>query len=257
MHTNKTFLCRAAAALSLAATLAPAHAGFVMPSLEVTLTGWAYGSGPKVQASAVVEANAAPTSYRGHAGAFTGVLSGAGLLDSASFITYCIEIEESFRFANTPMLGYVLTDGASYFEQRRGDAGIADRVGRLLTYVADTAGSVGDAASSAAMQLAVWNMVYDSDFTVTGPGGFGDTSGHRIKANALLAGAAQVTQSRFDVFALERTGSQDLLVWAPGNGRSVPLAAPGAVVPEPASLALVALALAGAVGAGRRRRAAR
>ncbi|MBC7938777.1 MAG: PEP-CTERM sorting domain-containing protein [Chitinophagaceae bacterium] len=207
---------------------------------NVTLTGWAFGSGVDV----------ATNRYSGPAGGFGGSLSAAGALDTASFIAYCIELEESFHFGTTPMTGYTVRAGADYFQDRRGDAGIAERLGRLFGHLADSGTAVDSAATSSALQLAVWNTVYDTDHSLTTAGSFHATAARssvadsRVDhlANRMLAGA-QAGAWRFDVFALERAGSQDFMVLVPRGD-----------VPEPGSLAL-ALAAFGALALVRRRHA--
>ena len=133
----RTSWLRSAAAVAvtgvvLATTTAQAHAA------SVTLTGWALGSANSVNT----------TLYSGSAGAFGGVLSGAGAADTTSFITYCVELSEYFSFSSTPLTNYAVLDGASYFQARRGDAGIAERLGRLLTFVAQNPNLVDTAAES-------------------------------------------------------------------------------------------------------------
>ncbi|MEO5732272.1 MAG: hypothetical protein ABIN96_07515 [Rubrivivax sp.] len=224
-------------ALRLIAAAALATCALGAQAANVTLTDWAFGQGNAVQA----------TGYNGLAGAFKGSLAGAGSFDTASFLTYCVELEEHFSFGASAMAGYTVVDGASYFSSRRGDAGIADRIGALMTYAAGLAAPISDSYGSTSLQLAIWNMVYDSDYSVTSAGHFNDSSSSRMMANSLLAGAQGVNQIGFDVYALEKAGSQDFLLLkarAPNDG----------TVPEPGGIALAGAALGLLWGTTRRKR---
>jgi hypothetical protein len=207
------------------------------PGVEVTLNGWAFGAGNKVEA----------TGYGGRAGAFGGSVLGTGQYDSTSFMTYCIELEEGFRFSGTPMTQYSVQEGSAYFARRRHDSGIADRLGRLMTFVANNGAQVDTAAESTSLQLAVWNTVYDTDWSLGG-GAFGDTSAYAQQANLLLVGAQGVANSRFNVWALEGTGTQDFLLLSQKVGPD------NNTVPEPQTLGLVGAALMAAAFAGSRAR---
>jgi len=223
-------------------------AGGSAQAASVTLTGWAFGQGHAVGGS---------LGLNSYAGGFGGTLTGAGAHDDLSFLTYCIELEESFSFSNSAMTDYTVVDGASYFSARQtanaarpDGALVADRLGRLLTYVNDNPALVDTALESAVMQMAVWNIVYDSDSSVMmTTGGFFQLNSESSKkygarVASLLEGAAGVSHSGFEVYALTRNGTQDFLVAAPRASE----------VPEPGSLALAGLALAGLAAAGRRRR---
>lgn len=227
-------LAAAIAATSLAAPTAARAAA-------VTLTGWAFGGGGTVDVRTTASGTAR---YDGAAGGFAGSLSGAGALDSASLVAYCVELEESFAFSGTPMTGYSVADAAAYFAERRlgrfyrpeGEQ-VAERLGRLFTWVQAEATRVDTALESAALQLAVWNIVYDDDWSLTNPAGlFSDHSKHAIVANRLLAGAAATaTASRLSVFVLEKAGSQDFVITT-------------LRVPAPGTLALASLGLLAAAG---------
>jgi hypothetical protein len=218
---------------------------FTSAAADVTLTGWAYGSGNQVQVSRAAEANA---DYNGWAGGFRGSLVGAGALSSSSFLTYCIELEESFSFGSTAMTGYAVVDATTYFQGRRvlspnrpDGVSVAQRLGQLITWANADPTRIDSSAESTAFQLAVWNLVYDSDWSVSSLGQLNDGSSHAALANQMLAGASQVV-NRYDVYALSKAGKQDFV-------------AASLRVPEPASAALVIAGLAALGLAARRRRA--
>lgn len=244
MDSMKTSLLGAAAAVTLAA--ASLAAPTTAQAAAVTLTGWAFGAGGSVNSSTGGASSLA--GYSGAAGGFAGSLAGTGAFDTNAFITYCIELEESFSFSSTAMTGYSLVDGASYFAARRltnplrpDGALVAERLGRLFTWVQGDARRVDSALESTALQLAVWNIVYDSDWSLSNPlGRYSDRSGQATLANSMMA-AASATVSRVQVHALTRPGSQDFIVVSP--------------VSAPGSLALAGLGLAGlAAGSWIRRR---
>lgn len=235
---NKQF-ARALTAVSLVAAACGARAE------EVMVSGWAYGAGNDVLAGT------AAARYSGPAGALAGSLGGAAVHDSGPFKTYSVELGEAPGFQTVAPAQYQLVGGAQYFLTRRGDAAIAERLGRLMTYAYDNPGLVQSAGGSTALQLAIWNVVYDTDYTVTADprssrskvARFSDSSIYQGAANTLLAGARTVLDSKVRIFVLERAGSADLLL--------NPLADPN--VPEPGSLLLAASALAASTVVRRRR----
>jgi len=208
------------------------------------LNSWTWGNGNAVNASA-------PT-YNGVGGGFSGTLSGAvpaslnGAID-----TYCVELTESFSFG-TPYSSYTVLDAATYFSAAK-----VATLGKLISYVYDsnlfgsTAASYKDDLSTA-LQLAIWNVVYDADVTLNS-GPFSDSSVYKngtanfLGANQLLANSANWLV-HYDLYVLSAgkpiqttNGTQDQLFWRHS-------------VPEPTSFSLVALALAAAGFSARRRK---
>lgn len=235
---SRTATARAASAAALAAA-AWACASTAQAAV-VTLSGWAFGSGNAV-ASTTGGASSLP-GYSGLAGGFAGALADAGALDTPSFVTYSIELEQPFAFSDTPVGGYAVQDAAGYFAARRLDNSlrpegtlVAERLGRLFSWAQADATRVDTAAESTALQLAVWNIVYDSDWSLFNPAGnYSDTSSHAVLANIMMANAS-LTANRLEVFALTNNGQPDLLVTT-------------LRVPSPGTLALAGLALVALAG---------
>lgn len=133
-----------------------------------------------------------------------------------------------------------------------------DGIAKLITFNGGLASK--SASDSAAMQLAVWNIVYDTDLDVANGkfrtnymGGTDVVS----KANALLVGASGVSQNLYNISLLTdnayaentKAGYQDFITASLNSGGDF-----GNDVPEPDALALAGIGLLGLGIVTRRRK---
>ena len=235
--TAKNFLQTCAAATLLAAGQS-AHAG------TVTFSDYTHGNGNTVNVTA--------PGYTGSAGGFKGTLAGFGGGFDGAFESFCIELTESFGF-NTAYTGYTLVSAASQFGATKAAA-----LEKLISHVYGNgvfAAALDKDQQSTAVQLAVWNIVYDSDYSLDA-GSFAEAgTAYRntaavtpqfIGANGLLFTSQAATggpgYSLHVLRSVGNPGNQDQLIWRLN------------AVPEPASLMLVGLALGAAGVASRRHR---
>ncbi len=245
-----TLLLRTTLAMALLAAGA-AQAG------TVQFNGWAYNNGNHV---ALVHGGSNPAtsvqagSFDVHLSGFTGTPALNGDFDA-----YCVELTQTVGL-NSRNTDYSLVAAGSYF-----DAGKLAALTRLVGFVdhrrlMDSASNGFKDDQSTAVQLAIWNIVYDTDNTLAYSAGAAfseaptasrtdyqasraNSDGTRfVGADALLAGAASFAAgSGYQLYVLRSASAQDQLIVTRGT------------VPEPSSVALVALALAGAGFAARRR----
>ncbi len=227
--------------------------GLAAQAGTVKFDSWAYGNGNNVKI------NHPTPNFTVQAGAFSLTLSGFGAGFEGTFEAYCVELTEYIQLGAT-YSSYNLLTAADYFTSK-GKAAAAGALTHLISHVNNTGMLASTTAGfkddqSTALQLAIWNTVYDTDATLDG-GSFAEASGTAYRnnsangsgtnfwgANSLLASAG--TASGYSLYVLESVGTpgqQDQLIWVRN------------AVPEPGSLALVALALGGAAFISRRRKA--
>ena len=167
----------------------------------------------------------------------------AGWVDrpGSSFLSYCVEINEHFSFNNGNMSDYTIVAAADYVRSyylpgssTPMGAERANRLGQLMSYVASSPPSVDSASESTSLQLAIWNIIYDTDDSLGGRELPREHGQRRLQwlRRTICCPRPRPRRAVYDVFVLTKSNSQDFLLLRLHRPSTF------SEVPEPASLAL-------------------
>jgi len=163
-----------------------------------------------------------------------------GSLDGRSFLSFCVDLFQTLRFGKT-YTDYSIRSASAYFGSTK-----ADDIGRLATgYLA----LVDDATTSAAFQLALWEIVNETHGRYDLRKGSFKASGRSARdsislADSWLANLPATSSYSFEVLASRN--HQDVVIF---SATSVPSASP---VPIPGTPALFLAGLFGLLAAMQR-----
>lgn len=239
-------------------------AGAASAQTTVRFNGWAEGTGGT---SASYNFTVDPRTGRASTGTGTGGGFSVTVNNTDSFAAYCTELFQYIsvgstytdytRVTNAPDYKWSSSSpGVNGWDPARANA-INERIGQLWAYAGATYGLTGvpgtshagsTQANSTALQWAIWNVVYDTDNTLSS-GNFwitGDSTNSSIlsTANAMLAHSATYG-FRYNLDVLRAAGRQDQIIT---DGIRTP-------VPEPGTYALMLAGLSAVGFVARRRRA--
>ena len=190
----------------------------------ITVTGWAYPNGQSVNIQSTL-----PNKTINGVGA-----GGFATTDgTSSFISWCVDILQ-YTYFGSAVNDYTVINAATMF-----DAARANALGQLATQYL---GSVTNTTTSAAFQLAVWEIVYETGsnpFTLASGNFKASNNTNAINQANTWLGSLSGT-STYSTNVLQSGTRQDLLTFT--------------TVPEPSMLALFGIGLAG-LGFAKRKQA--
>lgn len=153
-----------------------------------------------------------------------------------SFVSYCVDVYQYLPSFGSSNGSYVVGNAASFF---------GDKLGAVSRLFSGFAGSVDTARESAAFQLALWEIKYETGSVYdlsSGSASFTTAADVGTLAASYLTGLAGIT-SNVQLHVLTSAGHQDVVYATP--------------VPEPSTYALMIAGLIGVGTVARRRQTRR
>jgi hypothetical protein len=149
-----------------------------------------------------------------NAGAFIGTF------DAVPITFFCAELTQTFSFGVSYNYSMGILGGTT-----------GTQLGQLFT---EAYGLITDSQTSAAFQLAVWEILFDTDLNLSNPSGFHVTSGNGTTVGIAQGWLNNLGADTYDIFLLQNGQHQDFVTGVP---------VPPFQVPEPAPLMLLGGAL--------------
>lgn len=179
-----------------------------------------------------------------NAGAFLGSVTGAPGFNTNSLYTFCVELGQNIAGFGVAANNYTPVNPSTGYTGGPSNgwglsaAAISTRLDQLLAYVLGPGGGVNNATEASALQLAVWETIYDFGNNDLTGGSFKATtpSGADLKANMFLSGSLGYLGPVTHYWVMTSPNLQDVLV----------------PVSEPGSFALAGIALLGLARSRRR-----